>query len=48
MPQLREYGFDAFAIDLVDGPEDVLAYLCADQNLHMIVSRLLSPLTGFR
>lgn len=36
--QLESLGFDAFVIDLLEGPPDVLAYLCYSSNLHRIVS----------
>lgn len=38
--QLESLGFDAFVIDLLEGPPDVLAYLCYSSNLHRIVSAL--------
>jgi hypothetical protein len=34
---LRELGFDAFAIDLIDAPEPILVVLCESAGLHMIV-----------
>ena len=33
--QLREFGLDAYAINFLEGPEPVLAMLCADKKLHM-------------
>ncbi|KAJ3569358.1 hypothetical protein NPX13_g6112 [Xylaria arbuscula] len=33
--QLRQFGLDAYAINFLDGPEPVLAMLCADKRLHM-------------
>ena len=33
--QLRGLGLDGFAIDMMDGPEPVLAMLCAEKRLHM-------------
>ncbi|GAA5860547.1 hypothetical protein JCM1840_000294 [Sporobolomyces johnsonii] len=34
--QLNRLGFDAFAIDLLQGPEPVLRWLCDHHNLHRI------------
>ncbi|KAH8171842.1 AAA domain-containing protein [Sarocladium implicatum] len=31
----RDLGFDGFAIDFVEGPDPVLAMLCAEKKLHM-------------
>jgi hypothetical protein len=36
--KLEELGFQAFVIDLIDGPEPVLNYLCSSAYLHTIVS----------
>ncbi|KAI1351296.1 P-loop containing nucleoside triphosphate hydrolase protein [Xylaria sp. FL0043] len=33
--QLREFGLDSYAIDHLEGPEPVLAMLCAERRLHM-------------
>ncbi|KAI0397707.1 P-loop containing nucleoside triphosphate hydrolase protein [Xylariaceae sp. FL0594] len=33
--RLREFGLDAYAIDFLEGPEAVLATLCAERRLHM-------------
>jgi hypothetical protein len=33
--RLREFGLDAYAIDYMEGPEPVLAMLCADKKLHI-------------
>lgn len=39
MPQeFKDWGFDCMAIDLIEGPELVLAWLCHAHNLHRIVS----------
>lgn len=35
--QLKSRGFDCWAIDLVEGPDEVLRYLCQVSNLHRIV-----------
>ncbi|CAD6565919.1 MAG: Structural maintenance of chromosomes protein 5 [Cyphobasidiales sp. Tagirdzhanova-0007] len=32
----QRWGFDVFAIDLIDGPEHILAYLCESQKLHQV------------
>ncbi|KAK9896955.1 hypothetical protein P389DRAFT_158963 [Cystobasidium minutum MCA 4210] len=34
--QLQSLGFDAFVIDLLEGPPDVLAYLCYAAQLHRV------------
>jgi len=34
--QLKQWGFDCFAIDLIEGPEHILAYLCEANNLHQV------------
>lgn len=34
--QLRALGFDAWAIDVLEGPEAVLTWLCTQHNLHKI------------
>ncbi|KAL7005936.1 Structural maintenance of chromosomes protein 5 [Cystobasidiomycetes sp. EMM_F5] len=34
--ELAQWGFDCFAIDLIEGPEPVLAYLCEAQQLHRV------------
>ncbi|XP_037899548.1 structural maintenance of chromosomes protein 5-like, partial [Glossina fuscipes] len=36
MKNLRPYGFDAYMIDLIDGPHAVLGYLCSLYRLHNI------------
>ncbi|KAK5626848.1 hypothetical protein RRF57_002563 [Xylaria bambusicola] len=33
--QLREFGLDAYAINFLEGPEPVLAMLCAEKKLHL-------------
>lgn len=33
--RLRELGLDAYAIDYIEGPEPVLAMLCAERKLHL-------------
>ncbi|KAI1427416.1 P-loop containing nucleoside triphosphate hydrolase protein [Xylaria sp. FL1777] len=33
--QLRQFGLDAYAINFLEGPEPVLAMLCAERKLHM-------------
>lgn len=38
--QIKDWGFDCFAIDLVSGPDLVLAYLCESHLLHMRVRGL--------
>lgn len=35
---MARWGFDCFAIDLIDGPDAVLAYLCENANLNSVVS----------
>lgn len=37
--QFKRWGFDCMAIDLIEGPELVLAWLCHREKLHLIVSR---------
>jgi hypothetical protein len=32
--QIREFGLDAYAIEFLEGPEPVLAMLCAEKRLH--------------
>ena len=32
--QAREFGFDGYAIDYLEGPEQVLAMLCSERRLH--------------
>ncbi|SPO27738.1 related to SMC5 - Structural maintenance of chromosomes, required for cell viability [Ustilago trichophora] len=34
--QLAALGFDAYIIDLIDGPEDVLVHLCRQSHLHRL------------
>ncbi|KAM0751655.1 P-loop containing nucleoside triphosphate hydrolase protein [Meredithblackwellia eburnea MCA 4105] len=34
--QLEEWGLDCHAIDLIEGPEAVLSYLCDNANLHQV------------
>ncbi|OZJ06471.1 hypothetical protein BZG36_00537 [Bifiguratus adelaidae] len=34
--QLREFGMDCFALDVLEGPEPILSALCERQNLHTI------------
>lgn len=36
--QLPSVGFDNYLIDLISGPDPVLAFLCLTCNLHQIVS----------
>ncbi|KAL8278470.1 hypothetical protein RQP46_009160 [Phenoliferia psychrophenolica] len=36
LKQLHQWGFDCLAIDLIEGPEAVLAFLCKVANLHRI------------
>lgn len=38
--ELHALGFDAWAIDLLDGPEPVLTWLCTQHNLHRIPVQL--------
>jgi structural maintenance of chromosomes protein 5 len=33
--RLREFGLDSYAIDYIEGPEPVLAMLCAEKRLHV-------------
>ncbi|KAI1819698.1 P-loop containing nucleoside triphosphate hydrolase protein [Xylaria intraflava] len=33
--QLRQFGLDAYAIEYLEGPEPVLAMLCAEKKIHM-------------
>ncbi|KAI1434802.1 P-loop containing nucleoside triphosphate hydrolase protein [Xylaria sp. CBS 124048] len=33
--QLRQFGLDAYAVDFLEGPEPVLAMLCAEKKLHL-------------
>lgn len=40
--QIKAWGFDCYALDLLDGPPAVLSYLCEVAKIHMVV-RLFSP-----
>jgi len=33
--EMRSYGFDGWALDLIDGPEPVLSMLCSNARLHI-------------
>lgn len=41
--QLAEWGFDCHAIDLIDGPPQVLAWLCETLHLHEMVREDFAP-----
>lgn len=41
-PQLQSQGFDMWALDMAQGPEQVLRFLCNNSHLHEIVSELPS------
>ena len=36
--QVKKWGFDCYAIDLIDGPAPILSYLCESAKMHAIVS----------
>jgi hypothetical protein len=38
--EMKNFGFDAFILDVVDGPEVVLAHLCEVYRIHSVVSEI--------
>ena len=39
--EMKNFGFDAFISDVVEGPEVVLAHLCEVYRIHAVVSEII-------